>query len=80
MDLILSMTFYFFAVGCDARSGSRVHEIPFQFDLMKLLPKCQQIEMVFLMLTRGKLCYICVKERISVCSLFLPNNENEAYL
>ncbi|KAL7985176.1 hypothetical protein Chor_003746 [Crotalus horridus] len=31
--------------GCDARSGSRVHEIPFQFDLMKLLPKCQQIEM-----------------------------------
>ncbi|ETE66408.1 Protein SZT2, partial [Ophiophagus hannah] len=29
----------------DAQSGSRVHEIPFQFDLMKLLPKCQQIEM-----------------------------------
>ncbi|XP_070601162.1 KICSTOR complex protein SZT2 isoform X6 [Erythrolamprus reginae] len=38
--------------GRDARSGSRVHEIPFQFDLMKLLPKCQQIEMGFLMLTR----------------------------
>ncbi|XP_039179309.1 KICSTOR complex protein SZT2 isoform X6 [Crotalus tigris] len=50
--------------GCDARSGSRVHEIPFQFDLMKLLPKCQQIEMVFLMLTR---------ENDGKDSSFLPN-------
>ncbi|XP_067324031.1 KICSTOR complex protein SZT2 isoform X1 [Anolis sagrei] len=37
--------------GRDAGSGNRVHEIPFHFDLMKLLPRCQQIEMFFLMLT-----------------------------
>uniref|UniRef100_A0A8D0L4T2 SZT2 n=1 Tax=Sphenodon punctatus TaxID=8508 RepID=A0A8D0L4T2_SPHPU len=43
---------------CDAKApegantGSRVHEIPFQFDLLKLLPKCQQVEMFFLMLAR----------------------------
>lgn len=38
----------------DVGAGSRVHEIPFQFNLLKLLPRCQQIEMFFLMLTRGK--------------------------
>ncbi|XP_066481411.1 KICSTOR complex protein SZT2 isoform X2 [Tiliqua scincoides] len=38
------------AEGRDPGGGSRVLEIPFQFDLMKLLPKCQQIEMFFLML------------------------------
>ncbi|XP_067423935.1 KICSTOR complex protein SZT2 [Emydura macquarii macquarii] len=39
------------AEGPDMRAGSHVHEIPFQFNLVKLLPKCQQIEMFFLMLT-----------------------------
>lgn len=35
-------------------AGFRVHEIPFQFNLMKLLPRCQQVEMFFLMLTKGE--------------------------
>ncbi|XP_044883359.1 KICSTOR complex protein SZT2 isoform X6 [Mauremys mutica] len=35
----------------DMGAGSHVHEIPFQFSLLKLLPKCLQIEMFFLMLT-----------------------------
>uniref|UniRef100_A0A8C3T6R5 SZT2 subunit of KICSTOR complex n=1 Tax=Chelydra serpentina TaxID=8475 RepID=A0A8C3T6R5_CHESE len=39
------------AEGPDMGAGSHVHEIPFQFSLLKLLPKCQQIEMFFLMLT-----------------------------
>ncbi|XP_020638877.3 KICSTOR complex protein SZT2 isoform X4 [Pogona vitticeps] len=50
--------------GCDHGSGSRVHEIPFHFDLMKLLSKCQQIEMFFLMLTGAE---------ITKDSSFLPN-------
>ncbi|XP_028589593.2 KICSTOR complex protein SZT2 isoform X5 [Podarcis muralis] len=54
------------AEGCGAGSGSRVHEIPFQFDLMKLLPKCQQIEMSFLMLTGED-------DGIPKDSSFLPN-------
>ncbi|KAG7488258.1 hypothetical protein MATL_G00032180 [Megalops atlanticus] len=29
-----------------------IHTVPFQFDLMKLLPKCQQIEIFFLTLSR----------------------------
>ncbi|KAL1022662.1 hypothetical protein UPYG_G00030640 [Umbra pygmaea] len=29
-----------------------IHTVPFQFDLVKLLPKCQQIEMFFLTLSR----------------------------
>ncbi|XP_061093364.1 KICSTOR complex protein SZT2 isoform X4 [Conger conger] len=29
-----------------------IHTVPFQFDLMKLLPKCQQIEIFFLALSR----------------------------
>ncbi|KAJ7401941.1 Protein SZT2 [Pitangus sulphuratus] len=37
----------------DMGPGFRVHEIPFQFNLMKLLPRCQQVEMFFLMLTKG---------------------------
>ncbi|KAJ8276956.1 hypothetical protein GJAV_G00069790 [Gymnothorax javanicus] len=28
-----------------------IHTVPFQFDLMKLLPKCQQIEIIFLALS-----------------------------
>ncbi|XP_017949036.2 KICSTOR complex protein SZT2 isoform X4 [Xenopus tropicalis] len=35
-------------------SGLCIHEVPFHFDLMKLLPKCQQIEMLFLTLSRGE--------------------------
>ncbi|XP_053101403.1 KICSTOR complex protein SZT2 isoform X3 [Hemicordylus capensis] len=54
------------AEGCDAESGSRVHEIPFQFDLMKLLPKCQQIEMFFLMQTGEE-------DGVTKDSSFLPN-------
>ncbi|NXX39683.1 SZT2 protein, partial [Tricholaema leucomelas] len=42
----------------DMGAGFRVHEIPFQFNLMKLLPRCQQVEMFFLMLTKGKLLFI----------------------
>ncbi|XP_048353115.1 KICSTOR complex protein SZT2 isoform X1 [Sphaerodactylus townsendi] len=53
--------------GRDTGSGSRVHEIPFQFDLMKLLPKCQQIEMFFLMLTGAE------DDGITKDSSFLPN-------
>ncbi|XP_044298732.1 KICSTOR complex protein SZT2 isoform X1 [Varanus komodoensis] len=55
------------AEGRDAGSGSRVNEIPFQFDLMKLLPKCQQIEMFFLMLTGAE------EDGTSKDSSFLPN-------
>uniref|UniRef100_A0A8C5Q215 SZT2 subunit of KICSTOR complex n=1 Tax=Leptobrachium leishanense TaxID=445787 RepID=A0A8C5Q215_9ANUR len=33
-------------------SGPCVHEVPFHFDLMKLLPKCQQIEMFLLTLSK----------------------------
>ncbi|XP_071984543.1 KICSTOR complex protein SZT2 isoform X3 [Engystomops pustulosus] len=35
-------------------SGLCINEVPFQFDLMKLLPKCQQIEMFFLTLSRAE--------------------------
>lgn len=42
----------------DMGAGFRVHEIPFQFNLMKLLPRCQQVEMFFLMLTKGKRLFI----------------------
>ncbi|XP_061488640.1 KICSTOR complex protein SZT2 isoform X3 [Rhineura floridana] len=55
------------AEGRHSGSGSRVHEIPFQFDLMKLLPKCQQIEMSFLMLT------VAEDDGITKDSSLLPN-------
>ncbi|KAG8431965.1 hypothetical protein GDO86_018743 [Hymenochirus boettgeri] len=35
-------------------SGLCIWEVPFHFDIMKLLPKCQQIEMFFLTLSRGE--------------------------
>ncbi|KAM3915556.1 KICSTOR complex protein SZT2 isoform 2-T2 [Leptodactylus fuscus] len=35
-------------------SGLCIKEVPFHFDLMKLLPKCQQIEMFFLSLSRAE--------------------------
>ena len=48
------VTFPILVADPDMGAGFRVHEIPFQFNLMKLLPRCQQVEMFFLMLTRGK--------------------------
>lgn len=30
-----------------------MHEIPFRFDLLGLLPQCQQLQMFFLLLSRG---------------------------
>nr|XP_033772051.1 KICSTOR complex protein SZT2 isoform X2 [Geotrypetes seraphini] len=40
------------AEGSYVGSGQRIYEIPFHFDLMTLLPKCQQIEMCFFTLTK----------------------------
>nr|XP_009943246.1 PREDICTED: protein SZT2 [Opisthocomus hoazin] len=51
----------------DMGAGFRVHEIPFQFNLMKLLPRCQQVEMFFLMLTRAE------NEEVTKDSSFVPN-------
>uniref|UniRef100_A0A8U8AQY3 Uncharacterized protein n=1 Tax=Geospiza parvula TaxID=87175 RepID=A0A8U8AQY3_GEOPR len=50
----------------DMGPGFRVHEIPFQFNLMKLLPRCQQVEMFFLMLTKEN-------EEVTKDSSFVPN-------
>ncbi|XP_019386814.1 PREDICTED: protein SZT2 isoform X1 [Crocodylus porosus] len=50
----------------DVGASSRVHEIPFQFSLLKLLPRCQQIEMFFLMLTRED-------DRAAKDPMFMPN-------
>lgn len=36
-----------------AAADDCVHTVPFQFDLMKLLPKCQQIELFFYTFSRG---------------------------
>ncbi|KAI1236749.1 hypothetical protein IHE44_0015002 [Lamprotornis superbus] len=51
----------------DMGPGFRVHEIPFQFNLMKLLPRCQQVEMFFLMLTKAE------NEEVTKESSFVPN-------
>lgn len=40
-------------LGLDQGGDSCVHEIPFHFDLMGLLPQCQQLQMFFLLLSRG---------------------------
>ncbi|XP_054994514.1 KICSTOR complex protein SZT2 [Sorex araneus] len=40
------------ADGSDRRGDACVHEIPFHFDLMGLLPQCQQLQMSFLLLSR----------------------------
>uniref|UniRef100_A0A663MEW2 SZT2 subunit of KICSTOR complex n=1 Tax=Athene cunicularia TaxID=194338 RepID=A0A663MEW2_ATHCN len=50
----------------DMGAGFRVHEIPFQFNLMKLLPRCQQVEMFFLMLAKEN-------EEVTKDSSFVPN-------
>ncbi|KAM6172949.1 KICSTOR complex protein SZT2 isoform 3-T3 [Erethizon dorsatum] len=39
--------------GLDQGGDSCVHEIPFHFDLTGLLPQCQQLQMFFLLLSRG---------------------------
>ncbi|KAL4831668.1 hypothetical protein H8958_014707 [Nasalis larvatus] len=38
--------------GLDQGGDTCVHEIPFHFDLMGLLPQCQQLQMFFLLLAR----------------------------
>lgn len=53
-DVPRHVTFPVLVPDPDMGAGFRVHEIPFQFNLMKLLPRCQQVEMFFLMLTKGK--------------------------
>lgn len=40
-------------LGLDQRGDSCVREIPFHFDLIGLLPQCQQLQMFFLLLSRG---------------------------
>lgn len=40
-------------LGVDQAGDTCVHEIPFHFDLMGLLPQCQQLQMFFLLLSRG---------------------------
>lgn len=40
-------------LGLDQGGDTCVHEIPFHFDLMGLLPQCQQLQMFFLLLSRG---------------------------
>ncbi|KAM4642202.1 KICSTOR complex protein SZT2 [Discoglossus pictus] len=47
-------------------SGFCVHEVPFHFDLMRLLPKCQQIEMFFLTLSK--------EAELTVPEASLPND------
>ncbi|KAJ8418574.1 hypothetical protein AAFF_G00000730 [Aldrovandia affinis] len=44
-----------------------IHTVPFQFDLMKLLPKCQQIEIFFLTLSKVE------NEEAVQCGPCLPN-------
>lgn len=39
--------------GLDQGGDTCVHEIPFHFDLMGLLPQCQQLQMFFLLLSRA---------------------------
>ncbi|XP_009956679.1 PREDICTED: protein SZT2, partial [Leptosomus discolor] len=51
----------------DMGAGFRVDEIGFQFNLMKLLPRCQQVEMFFLMLTKAE------NEEVTKDSSFVPN-------
>lgn len=41
-------------LGLDQGGDTCVREIPFHFDLMGLLPQCQQLQMFFLLLSRGR--------------------------
>lgn len=56
----------------DMGPGFRVHEIPFQFNLMKLLPRCQQVEMFFLMLTKGRCLFTTCLPLSSFCGYGQP--------
>ncbi|KAM9530243.1 KICSTOR complex protein SZT2-like isoform 5-T5 [Salvelinus alpinus] len=44
-----------------------IHTVPFQFDLIELLPKCQQIEIFFLTLSRVE------NEEVSQSTPYIPN-------
>uniref|UniRef100_A0A452J1J0 Uncharacterized protein n=1 Tax=Gopherus agassizii TaxID=38772 RepID=A0A452J1J0_9SAUR len=71
----------------DMGAGSNVHEIPFQFSLLKLLPKCQQIEMFFLMLTGGPLgpsyynfFHGCLQHDLSDREIPLADSDHMAFM
>lgn len=51
-----------------AAPADSIHMVPFQFDLMKLLPRCQQIELFFYTLSKGTKL-LCP----SLCSLTILN-------
>lgn len=52
-DLAVFLVFLPSLLGLDQGGDTCVHEIPFHFDLMGLLPQCQQLQMFFLLLSRG---------------------------
>lgn len=52
--LTLGLVFLPSLLGLDQGGDTCVHEIPFHFDLMGLLPQCQQLQMFFLLLSRGE--------------------------
>uniref|UniRef100_A0A8I3X6X9 SZT2 subunit of KICSTOR complex n=1 Tax=Callithrix jacchus TaxID=9483 RepID=A0A8I3X6X9_CALJA len=54
--------------GLDQGGDTCVHEIPFHFDLMGLLPQCQQLQMFFLLLSRDV-------QRLAACGLEGPLQE-----
>ncbi|XP_058890998.1 KICSTOR complex protein SZT2 isoform X7 [Acipenser ruthenus] len=54
-------------------SSDCIHTVPFQFDLMKLLPKCQQIEIFFLTFSRVEEEEEEEEEEASQGSSCLPN-------
>lgn len=53
LSLTVSLVFLASLLGLDQGGDTCVHEIPFCFDLMGLLPQCQQLQMFFLLLSRG---------------------------
>ena len=52
--MFLYSVYYFIGEGEFLASEDRILTVPFQFDLVQLLPKCQQIEMFFLMFGKGE--------------------------
>ncbi|KAJ0065561.1 hypothetical protein NL108_013451, partial [Boleophthalmus pectinirostris] len=52
-----------------------IHMVPFQFDLMQLLPRCQQVELFFLTFSTGKL-----NLKLGKNTSFLPCVPNELLL
>ncbi|XP_029606535.1 KICSTOR complex protein SZT2 isoform X2 [Salmo trutta] len=55
------------AAGEPPASEDCIHTVPFQFDLIELLPKCQQIEIFFLTLSRVE------NEEVSQSTPYIPN-------